>query len=312
MEVVSYVPLSCRTQKAVEGRRILHREVLWREALAMSVKRVLVGLGLEACSETATRYALEIAERFDAELTGVTLIDTPALTHTGPMPIGAGAYAQQLSSDRTANAYRLASRLAKRFRQACTAERRTYELRCEEGDPLESLISVARYHDLAVLGRDGLFEHGLIDEPLDGLARLVGEGIRPIFVAPPGYTPIRRVLIAYSGSMESAKTLRRFTQLLMWPEAEVMIVHFADRADAAEGSDLLQDAASYCAAHGVTVETELRFEQARNSLLPFADDVGADLIVIGNSSRRLLLRRLFGDTMLRAVRDAELPLFLCQ
>ncbi|MEM6798242.1 MAG: universal stress protein [Planctomycetota bacterium] len=278
----------------------------------MCVKRVLVGLGLEACAETATKYALEIAERFNAELTGVTLIDTPALTHTGPTPIGAGAYAQKLSSDRTANAFRVASRLAKRFRQSCTTSRRPFELRCEEGDPLESLISIARYHDLAVLGRDGLFEHGVMDEPLDGLVRLVSAGVRPIFVVPPDYRPIRRVVVAYSGSMESAKTLRRFMQFRAWPEAEVLLVHFAARHHAAAGEELLRDAADYCHAHGVAAETDLQIDSPRDALLPYAESVGADTVVIGNSARRLMLRRLFGETMLRVVREAELPLFLCQ
>ena len=277
----------------------------------MAVKRILVGLGLEACSETATSYAVDIAQRFRAELTGITLIDKPGLTHTGPTPIGAGAYAQQLSSERTATAYRLASRLAKQFHDACTTAGVPFEIRCEEGDPLDSMISVARYNDLAIVGRDGLCEHGLMDEPHDGLVRLVGAGVRPMVVAPPVHRSIKRVLVAYSGSMESAKTLRRFVQLSLWPIAQVRILHFSGNRHL-EGSDLVDDAARYCATHGLEVDTEVRTGAANHQLLQAADDWHADMIVMGNSGRRLLVRRLFGETMLQTVREAELPLFLCQ
>jgi len=277
----------------------------------MSVKRILVGLGLEACSETATRYAVDIAQRNAAELTGITLIDTPSLAHTGPTPIGAGVYAQQLSSERTETAYRLASRLAKQFHDACTTSDVPFTVRCEEGDPLASMISVARYNDLAIVGRDGLCEHGLIDEPHDGLVRLVSAGVRPMIVAPPVHRPINRVLVAYSGSMESAKTLRRFVQLNLWPGAHVRILHFSGTSTL-EGEDLVNDAAHYCTAHGLSVDTELRTGAAKLQLLGAADEWHADLIVLGNSARRLLVRRLFGETMLQTVREAELPLFLCQ
>lgn len=276
----------------------------------MSVKRILVGLGLEACAETATRYALEVAQRNAAELTGVTLIDTPALSHAGPAPIGAGVYAHRLSSERSAAAERLTARLARHFRDACESAAVDFEVRCEQGDPIAQLIAIARYHDLAIVGRDGLCEHGLIDEPPDGLVRLVGAGVRPMVVAPPEHRPIRRVLVAYSGSMESAKTLRRFVQLSLWPSAEVCIVHFGKRAT--DGERLLEDAARYCAAHRASVRTELRSEPARNALLPVAEELGCDLIVMGNSARSLLVRRLLGETMLRTVRDSDLPLFLGQ
>ncbi|MEM9185506.1 MAG: universal stress protein [Planctomycetota bacterium] len=276
----------------------------------MSVRRILVGLGLEACSETATRYALEIANLAGGSLTGVTLIDTPTLSHVGPAPIGAGALAHDLSVERTASVHRLTARLASHFRKACTAAGTPYVVRCEEGDPLNSLIAVARYHDIAIVGRDGLCEHGLMDEPSDGLVRLVGAGVRPMIVAPPDYRPIRRVMIAYSGSMESAKTMRRFIEMRLWPDAATHIVHFGSHRE--EGDQLLADAAEYCQAHGVQPVTELRDSSARKAVLGVADEIGADLIVMGNSARRLLVRRLFGETMLETVRHAELPLFLCQ
>ena len=50
----------------------------------------------------------------------------------------------------------------------------------------------------------------------------------------------------------------------------------------------------------------------KERLLPEAADWEADMIVIGNSARSLLSRKLFGETALHVIRNADRPLFLCQ
>jgi nucleotide-binding universal stress UspA family protein len=47
-------------------------------------------------------------------------------------------------------------------------------------------------------------------------------------------------------------------------------------------------------------------------LLPFARENDADLIVMGNSANKALLRRLLGDTVLETIKSADRPLFLSQ
>ena len=43
-----------------------------------------------------------------------------------------------------------------------------------------------------------------------------------------------------------------------------------------------------------------------------AREAKADLIVAGNSSKNLLLRKLFGETALKLLRESPLPLYLAQ
>ena len=50
----------------------------------------------------------------------------------------------------------------------------------------------------------------------------------------------------------------------------------------------------------------------KDQLLPEADSWQADLICVGSGARSLLLRRLFGDTSLQLIRNADRPLFLSQ
>jgi nucleotide-binding universal stress UspA family protein len=117
-------------------------------------------------------------------------------------------------------------------------------------------------------------------------------------------------LIAYSGSMESAKAMKHFVQMRLWPEATVRVITFDDNNP--EATQLLADASEYCRAHSLTVETERLPGSPKEQLLPYAERWGADLTVIGNSAKNLLLRRIFGETALHAIRHANRPLFLAQ
>ena len=150
----------------------------------------------------------------------------------------------------------------------------------------------------------------MVPEPRDALERLVSQGVRPILAVAEQYRPIRRVLVAYSGSLESAKTFKHFVHSGLYADVPVRIVHFGDDAQAA--ARRLEKAAAFFMAHGRSVETDHAGGSADRDLLPYADEWNADLIVAGNSAKNLLLRRVFGETALRLLRESPLPLYLAQ
>ena len=274
------------------------------------IKRILVGLGDRTYSSVATQHAIELARQHGAELTAVTIVDVSRLRQTGPVPIGGGASARELREhwrDATQEVVEVAIR---QFEQSCRDAGLAHRVLREEGDPFDCMISCARYHDLMILGLRNLFEHGVIEEPPNELVRLVGEGVRPILAVTDSVKPIKRVLIAYSGSMGSARTMKRFVQDRLWPDLTLKIITFGDDETAASG--LFSDASAYCRAHGYEPETEYVSGSPKSELLAHADAWKADLIVIGNSARRLLSRRLFGETALSIIRDSDKPLFLSQ
>ena len=172
------------------------------------------------------------------------------------------------------------------------------------------MANQARYHDIVVCGLGHLFEHGVVEEPPAELVKLVQSGVRPLIAVTPEYRPIHRVLIAYSGSMESAKAMKRFIQLQLWPNVKIRIATFGNKPEKANA--LLAEARKYCGYHGLNVETEHVEAPPKRAILPYADQWHADVIVMGNSNRNLLLRRVFGETMLYAVKHADRPLFLAQ
>jgi nucleotide-binding universal stress UspA family protein len=274
------------------------------------LKRILVGLGGTEYTVSAINQAVALAMSHDAEVTGVNIIDEGRLTYSGPVPIGGGHYAHELANDRMEKAKERGEWAVQEFTEACRAAGVRHQVLREEGDPLTLMIDQARYHDLMVFGLRSLFEFDLLPDPHDALVRLVQAGVRPLIAVSKGFNPVRKVLIAYSGSMESAKAMKRFVQMRLWPDAQLRIVTFEHQADKAE--QLVSDAANYCRAHGFKPEEAIVPVSPKDHLLPYAENWGADLTVVGNSAKNLLLRRIFGETALHAIQNASRPLFLAQ
>ena len=276
------------------------------------IKRILVGLGGTDFTVSAIHQAVALATAHDAEITGVSVIDENRLTNVGPVPIGGGTYAHDLAEHRLAKAKERVEWAVREFTKACSASGVRHQVLREVGEPFSLMIDQARYHDLMIFGLRSLFEFDLVDDPHDALVRLVQAGVRPLIAVSKDFSPapVKKVLIAYSGSMESAKTMKWFVQSRLWPDAKLRVVTFEHQADKAE--QLVCDAADYCRAHGFETEEAYVPDSPKDHLLPYAAEWGADLIVVGNSAKNLLLRRLFGETALHVIRNADRPLFLSQ
>ena len=274
------------------------------------IKRILVALSGTPFTATATKYALELAKLHNAEVTGVTDVDIAKLMKVGPVPIGGGAAAASLAEHRIHVTEEHVEQAIADFEQACADAGMIHCVDRETGDPFDRLIALWRYHDLTIAGLRGLFEYGVVEKPDDVLIRLISEGVQPILAVPKAFRPIRKVLVAYNGSMESAKALKQFVQMDLWPDIAVQIVCFDMTRQ--ESETLLADASSYCHSHGLAAQTQHVDGGPRDHLLECAHQVEADLIVLGSTSRARILKRLLGDTALHCLRNAEVPLFLTQ
>ncbi len=274
------------------------------------IKRILLGLGGTPFTDVAIDRAVELAKLHDAIITGVTVVDTKQLTQVGPVPLGGGAYAAKLREQRLTVTEERIEKAVEKFKEKCREFKISTKLERETGDPFESMIAHARYNDVTIFGLKSLFDYGLTSEPKDALIRLVSQGVRPIIAVSPKFRTIHKVLIAYSGSMESAKAMRRYVQLNPWRNVRLRVVYFGKGN--ANAIHFLEDAAEYCSDHGFSTETEVVEKPARDHLIEYAQQNNMDLIVMGNSIRNLIFRHLLGDTVLNAIQQSDRPLFLAQ
>lgn len=273
------------------------------------IARILVGLGGTPFTPTAIRYAVELAKVHQAELLGMTVIDRRRL---GALTRASGAAKDAVQElKRLDETEKQQEQSIEDFESACANAGLRHTVARESGDPFEKMISQSRYYDLMIFGLRSLFDYDVAGTAsTDVLSRLVSRGVRPILAVSQEYRPIRRVLLAYSGSMESAKAIRRFMHMQLWPDLSVKVVTFEHTPQIA--SELLTDVAGYCNAYGYDIEVEHVAGSAQESLLQHATDWNADAIVVGNSVKRLWRKKLLGETAMHVIRNATIPLTMSQ
>jgi len=274
------------------------------------LKRILVALTGTPGGTTAVRHAIDLAQSHHAKLTGVTLIDPRKIRNVGSVPIGAGAAAKELREHRIAVAHEQMEELVEQFRSACQGAGIPHKVAIEEGDPCSHLLDLSRYHDLVTFGVPGFLAFGHPCKSQGLLGPLVSSGVRPLLAITAEYRPICRVMIAYSGSRESAKSMRRFAQIDPWPGATVDMVTFQQPAEAAQR--LLANAAEYCEDHGFKTRKQHLDIPPREGILQYTAEHDIDLIVMGYSVRSQLTRKFMGETGLHVLRHTERPVFLSQ
>jgi nucleotide-binding universal stress UspA family protein len=275
------------------------------------IKRILVGVAGSPCAEAKIAAAVDLAKRHHAAITALSIVDVDRLRRVGPVPLGAEHYAEHLRENRIERSHEEAEWALQAFAAACSAAHVPFHVERQEGDPLDLLASVWRYQDLCLLGTRGWFDHGIIADPEDALLRLIASGVRPLLAIPEHGRPVRRVLIAYNGSLESAKAMKQFLQLRLWPDMEVHIACIGQPKTGEIPATILEAAADYARAYGYRPTTvTLDDGVAHATLLDYAHATGADLIVLGSSYRRVLLGRRFGRNAINLIKSSDCPLFL--
>ncbi|MHC4909962.1 MAG: universal stress protein [Planctomycetota bacterium] len=274
------------------------------------IRRILVALSGTPFSPVAIQHAVDLAQRHAASITGVTVTDLARLASVGPVPMGAGAAAHELADHRIQITEERVKEQIDQFEAACSEADVRHRVVCETGDPMQELANLWRTHDFTVFGLRGLFEYGVVHNPDAALTNLIKAGVRPILAAPRTFRPIRRAFIAYNGSIESAKAMKRFVQSQLWPIEQVRIACF--EYDESKARSLVDEAAGYCRDHDLDTETAVIETEPRDTLVTEAEAWGADVIVLGSTSRARLLQQVLGDTVLQTIRTSNTALFLSQ
>jgi len=274
------------------------------------IKKILVELDKTPASDSVIKYAVELAKGHDAVLTGVTLVDLKKIGDMGPILPG-GIYSAIDEYDvRIAKTNNAIQEKTTQFTAMCDVGGIAYCVEHETGDPIPIMISKARYHDLIIIGLNTLFDYHVIKEPEHVLERLVREGVRPMLTIPDQYRPIQRVLIAYSGSLHSAEAMKQFLQCRLWPDVLCRVACFGKSPE--EAAPILREGVSYCQAHGFSADAMQFSENSPDVLLKHAEEWNADLIVLGNAMRNILMKEVFSNVTRYFIEHSKKALFLSQ
>ncbi|MDA0656153.1 MAG: universal stress protein, partial [Proteobacteria bacterium] len=169
-------------------------------------------------------------------------------------------------------------------------------------------VDAWRYADLVMLGLHSWFKHDVLEKPGDVLLKLLMKGVRPIIAVPEDVYTVQKILIAYSGSPESAFAMKRFVHLNMWENMELHIATFGKSSILAE--QLLSEADAYCRDYGFTPTLEAVTESAIEGMDAYADKIGADLIALGSGYNSALFKSSFSSVTIELIKNSTRPLFM--
>lgn len=274
------------------------------------IKRLLVGVAGTPALPAKIRCTVDLAKLHGAEISILSVVDVERLSSLGPVPLGAGKYAQDMRKGRIARSHSLDETAIATFEAACEEAGVPVRVVRQETDPLEAVTSTWRYHDLCVLGARGWFDHAVVADPHDALLTLIAGGVRPVLAVTEEIRPMRKALIAYNGSLESAKTMKQFIQMALWPDMEIHIVCVGKPKSGEDVTTLFEQAAAYCRLYGHEPMTDNIEGEVRDVLHSYAKAMGADVIVMGSSYSKMLLLKRFGKNALGLIKSSEVPLFL--
>lgn len=272
-------------------------------------KDFLVELDDTDLSARRIDYAVRLARRFDAHLTGLYLI--PSFTP----PPAVGAYmTQDMEAQIMAGAMQRADAALERFRQMAESESVAFETRTDKGPYHEHPLLLGthgRYADLAVIGQPDPNDGALVLDPGD----VVLAAGAPVVIVPYIGTPstvAERVVVAWNASRESARAVRDAIPLLEKARA-VDVVCF--RPDQARGHGEMPgaDIALHLSRHGIDVDVQIVEGQGidvGNALLSHVADRGNDFLVMGGYGHSRLREAVLGGATRTILASMTVPVLM--
>lgn len=174
-------------------------------------------------------------------------------------------------------------------------------------DALGALASQSRYHDLLLFGLGTCYARRHVADFTKAVSRLIQQGACPLLLTPPLERPVKRVMIAYSGSTASARSVRRFIQTGVFASAAVDVVCLGASLD--EAHVFLRAAQEYLVEHGRTVNlTALRGNELQ--VVDHALQSQADMVVVGSNHRNALGIETSSQVLRAFLAQDKIPVFL--
>lgn len=274
------------------------------------IKRILVALDMDMDTPVATRYAIEIAKRHGARLTGLAVVDMGSIESTSAGGgIGSMYYAEKLREKLTDDVRDKARKLASVFNDICKDVEHVESV--EEGVPFERIIEDMKFHDLLIIGAEPHFFYSHPKSDTDTLVHVVEKTIGPTLVINKTYREVKKVVVALDNSDEAARAMRRFFILQPFgTDVELHILNIHD-GDIDDSNFRLSMAKSYAEAHGFsTIVASLEDSDPKSAIMNHAKGINADLIVLGVHTKRGLTGRKLGHTTTFLLTQTEIPVFM--
>ena len=277
------------------------------------IKNILFCSDGSPCSAVAADYAFHLADRLDARLEAVHVVDSRRLelasvSHAGGgiawMPTGVGDRLRKSLSDQGRQILATIAREGEKRNIPLTTS-------LEFGIPSQVFERVEARTELVILGRQG--EHAASSNTFSGstMDHYVRHASRCCMVTPAAFSPIRKILVAVDGTVCAAHALHEAAELANALRAPLVILSVADReADLPDAARTAENAHSLVRAHDCAAAALTAAGSPAQCIQETAVASGCDLIVLGAHGRNWLQDHLLGAVATRVLAHAATPVLL--
>jgi len=275
------------------------------------IKSILVPTDGSPNSKTALRYALYCAGLFQAEITGLHVIDIRALE--GPFlsdisgSLGFSPYQNYLPKFQEILEHR-ADLILEELRDQCAADGITPKLKKQTGIIANIIAEEAKKVDMVVIAQRGEHEKwssGLMGSTTESVVR---KSPRPVLVTPNAFRTFTRVLIAYDGGIESNKALKTACELFRDPGFSLSAVYVT--SDDERANELHAEIEEFSRPYGMSIPCARLDGYPGKAILSYAAEHASDLIIMGAFSHTRIHDLILGGTTAYLMRRAEIPILL--
>jgi nucleotide-binding universal stress UspA family protein len=279
------------------------------------IKSILVTLDGSEHAETASQYALWLAERLQATVVGMHVVDVVSIEGSGAFlhdvsgSLGFEPYLDFSSKMREALQER-GRTLIEQFHATCQERGIRADTRLATGIVANEICEQARTADLVIVGHRGVneqFSTGLLGGTTESVTRKCP---KPVLVSPLQFQPVTRPLLAYDGSQRAAAAMHEAAELAAALQLPLTVLHVAK--DDTSAHRVIDEAQRYLATRRVEAEFITRSGHANEVILAYMAEGRHDLLVIGAYGHSRIIEMVLGSTTEYVLRNSASPVFLCR
>ena len=247
---------------------------------------ILVGMSGQAESWIALEQAIAVAELEHADVRGL-LVERQINDESVDIP-----YVHQVFADRL-NQAGINGNLA-----------------ISEGDIPEEICDRARFNDLVVLKVSHPPSSNIFNRFNSGMRIIIRRCSRPILVVSTQVSPMNHLLLAYDGSPKGKEALYVSAYFASRYGKELTVL--AVNEDEERGNKLLSEAKDYLGNCCKNLVYRNQSGDVSKVILDTAEEISADMILMGGYGLSPILEALFGSTVDGVLRRSRIPVFVCQ
>ena len=275
------------------------------------IKKILVVLDNSKPGLTAQKYAMDMALKYKAILTGLTILDTPWITAAQPEPLGGSAFKVHRDDVVLRQSQDHIDYLLAEFKKDALEAQLDFQGVEAEGFPAIEIEKLSHENDIIIIGKTTDFHFELEEDTDITVKHIARDNPRPLILIPETIPTSQRIMVAYDGSLQASRSLHMFLLLGLAKSHEIHIVCSHKIVDKAEVVG--KRAVRMCEAHGVKATfhpLEMPSGSTADHLLDKVKELDVSMLVMGGFSHTLIHETLFGSCTKALMRNTIVPLFM--